>query len=107
MEIKRRKDSLVREVIGSYTWLDSIGKKVQYFKTFKRDTTLAKYKRQYFGFIDSNGDKILVINAFKMPMGIDWLKNAVAYSDADDAWVLEFNLSNGKLFDIMFGTTIE
>jgi hypothetical protein len=104
MEVKRCEDSLLKEKIVHYIGMDSLGKIEQSFTIFNKGK-LVKYQRQYFGFIDRKGDKILVINAFNGSVGIDWLKTVVDYTDGD-TWVLSFNLSTGEFGDITYSATL-
>lgn len=65
---------------------------------------LNKYRRQYFGFIDQNGDRILLINCFWHREGADdedWLKERFVVLDGGSYyWSVRFNLTTGKLFDL-------
>ena len=65
---------------------------------------LKKYKRQYFGYIDQNGDKILLINCF-WPKHIDfserWLKERIVVLDGGSYyWSVKFNLTQEELFEL-------
>jgi hypothetical protein len=65
---------------------------------------LHKYKRQYFGYIDKNGDRILLINYFWAKDNDDldsWLKDRiVAYDGGSYYWNVKFNLDKKQLFDL-------
>lgn len=65
---------------------------------------LKKYKRQYFGYIDENGDRILLINCFwsKNKSNSEvWLQNRINVSDGGSYyWDVKFNLDKNKLFDL-------
>jgi len=65
---------------------------------------LNKYKRQYFGYIDNNGNRILLINCI---WGSDsdakekWLKKRIYVLDGGSYyWNIKFNLDTDKLFDL-------
>lgn len=73
---------------------------------------LGKYKRQYFGYIDTNGDKTILINCFWDKKGFI---EKVFYNESDDLkwkteekfvldgcsyyWKIKVNLTKKKLFD--------
>jgi hypothetical protein len=65
---------------------------------------LSKYKRQYFGYIDKNGDKILLINCFwsKDKNAKDrWLTDRIMVLDGGSYyWNVKFNLNKKRLFDL-------
>jgi len=65
---------------------------------------LGKYKRQYFGYIDKNGDRILLINCFwsnKKEFNDVWLKSRVVVLDGGSYyWNIKFNLDREELFDL-------
>ena len=51
---------------------------------------LRKYKRQYFGYIDNNGDKIIFINCFWDKDGFSGFLDRVLYKEpVDDKWKTE------------------
>lgn len=76
---------------------------------------LEKYKRQYFGYIDSNGDKIIFINCFWDKNGIYGFIDKVFYKEPEDIkwkteekyvldgcsyyWSIKVNLTKKTLFD--------
>lgn len=65
---------------------------------------LSKYKRQYFGYIDKNGDRILLINCFWSKDKDDlehWLTGRIMVLDGGSYyWNVRFNLDKGKLFEL-------
>ncbi|MBN2894135.1 MAG: hypothetical protein JXL97_19850 [Bacteroidales bacterium] len=65
---------------------------------------LHKYKRQYFGYIDKNGDKILLINGFWSNDKKDdnvWLSGRIEVFDGGSYyWNVKFNLNKNVLFDL-------
>ena len=64
---------------------------------------LKKYNRQYFGYIDNNGDKILLINCFWKQKNRfeNWTKERVMVLDGGSHyWSIKLNLATGKLFDL-------
>jgi hypothetical protein len=64
---------------------------------------LKKYNRQYFGYIDNNGDKILLINCFWKQKNRfeNWTKERVMVLDGGSHyWSIKLNLTTGKLFDL-------
>jgi hypothetical protein len=76
---------------------------------------LKKYKRQYFGFIDPNGDRIIFINCFWDQNGFHRFLDKVFYDETDDTkwkteekfvldgcsyyWSIKVNLTKKTLFD--------
>ena len=65
---------------------------------------LRKYKRQYFGYVTQNGQRILLINFF-WSKNIDfkdrWLKEAINFHDGGSYyWQVQFNLDEAALFDL-------
>ncbi len=65
---------------------------------------LHKYKRQYFGYIDKNGDRILLINCFWAKDRDDtdsWLTGRIMVLDGGSYyWNVKFNLDKKQLFDL-------
>jgi hypothetical protein len=66
---------------------------------------LNQYQRQYYGYIDKTGNKILYINCFykdnTFGFGKTWLNYEVQVDDGGSAyWNIKFNLKKGKLFDL-------
>jgi hypothetical protein len=65
---------------------------------------LKKYKRQYFGYIDQNGDRILLINCFwskYIDFSERWLKERVVVFDGGSYyWSIKFNLDKNELFGL-------
>ncbi len=67
------------------------------------EKNLKKYRRQYFGYIDRNGKKILYINAFwKKEKEFDnWLEESVnVLGKGSFFWNVKFNIETGELFDL-------
>lgn len=66
---------------------------------------LHKYKRQYFGYIDKNGNRILLINSFWSKDKEDtdrWLKERIMVLDGGSFyWNVKFNLDKNELFDLV------
>jgi len=68
------------------------------------DKNLSKYFRQYFGYIDNNGNKILFINCLWLEDNfINYSKlfkrNIEIHDGGSYYWNIKFNLNSGKLFD--------
>jgi hypothetical protein len=67
------------------------------------DKNLKKYRRQYFGYINEKGDKILYINCFwKKDKGFEnWMSEMVRV-DAGGSyyWYVKYNLNKDELFDL-------
>ncbi|TDD99535.1 hypothetical protein [Flavobacterium cellulosilyticum] len=65
---------------------------------------LNKYKRQYFGYIDKNGDRILFINCFwsKNKNNTErWLTSEIMVLDGGSYyWNVKFNLAKNEIFDL-------
>ena len=63
---------------------------------------LHKYKRQYFGYQDEKGNKILLINCFwskDKDESDRWLKNRIIVLDGgSNYWNVKFNLDKNELF---------
>jgi hypothetical protein len=68
------------------------------------DENLSKYLRQYFGYIDKSGNRILFINfLWKKEKEDDnrWLKERIMVNDGGSYyWNIKFNINSGKLFDL-------
>ncbi|RZM25514.1 MAG: hypothetical protein EOO88_18995 [Pedobacter sp.] len=62
---------------------------------------LKKYQRQYFGYFDSKGHKILFINSFwKDEVYADWLDGRIMVLDGGSYyWQICIDLNSRKLFD--------
>lgn len=68
---------------------------------------LHKYKRQYFGYTDNDGNRILLINCFwskdksNNNHNLSWLKERVLVFDGGSYyWNIRFNLDKNQLFDL-------
>ncbi|ANQ51590.1 hypothetical protein MY04_4248 [Flammeovirga sp. MY04] len=65
---------------------------------------LLKYRRQYFGYIDKQGNKILYINCFWSENSFhhkEWKETIVVVDDGGDHyWQIKFNLKTGGFFDL-------
>lgn len=64
---------------------------------------LKKYKRQYFGFINDKGEKILYINSLwkKNEEETKWLQQIIMVSDGGSHyWNIEFNLETDELINL-------
>lgn len=65
---------------------------------------LKKYRRQYFGYIDKNGDEILLINSFWKESSDKkeiWLNQFIRVLDGGSYyWEIKYNITKGKLFDL-------
>jgi hypothetical protein len=101
-------NALLNDSIRGNIGQDSMGKMRVYYSTFKKNT-LAMYKRQYFGFIDSNGNKIIIINAISCREEEEilrkWVEAQISLEDGD-TWVVKYNLSTKKLYDFISGVTL-
>ena len=64
---------------------------------------LKKYKRQYFGYINEKGEKILYINSLwkKNEKETKWLQQIIMVSDGGSYyWNIEFNLETDELINL-------
>lgn len=63
---------------------------------------LKKYKRQYFGVYDENGNKILLINCFWEERPNEyWLQSEVQVEDGGSYyWQIKFSVEENQLFDL-------
>ena len=64
---------------------------------------LKKYKRQYFGFINDKGEKILYINSLwkKNEEETKWLQQIIMVSDGGSYyWNIEYNLNTDELINL-------
>jgi|WetSurMetagenome_2_1015567.scaffolds.fasta_scaffold01666_13 hypothetical protein len=67
---------------------------------------LNHYKRQYFGYYDEKGQKILLINCFWDRPGIEkfntwWLKGMIYVLDGgSNFWSVKYNIDRENLFDL-------
>lgn len=65
---------------------------------------LHKYKRQYFGYVDKNGDRILLVNCFwskDKERNNNWLMDRVMALDGGSYyWNIKFNLDKGEFFEL-------
>jgi hypothetical protein len=68
------------------------------------DKNLSKYKRQYFGYTNDKGNKILFINCFWKRNKEDeklWLNERIMVLDGGSYfWNIKFNLTTNELFDL-------
>ena len=64
---------------------------------------LKKYKRQYFGYINGNGKKVLYINSLwkKNEEETKWLQQIIMVSDGGSYyWNIEYNLNTDELINL-------
>jgi len=64
---------------------------------------LKKYKRQYFGYTNADGHKILYINLFwdDKTYVKDWLKQLIMVQGGSSSyWNIKYDLDTNKLFDM-------
>jgi hypothetical protein len=64
---------------------------------------LKKYKRQYFGYINGNGEKVLYINSLwkKNEKETKWLQQIKMVSDGGSYyWNIEYNLETDELINL-------
>lgn len=63
---------------------------------------LRKFKRQYFGYLNENGHRILLINCFWKKRKLDnWLNSKVSVLDGGSYyWKINFDLNTFKLYDL-------
>jgi|688.fasta_scaffold923732_2 hypothetical protein len=64
-----------------------------------------EFKRQYFGYLDSNGNKIIEINCFrsKHPWILkDWLKKRIIVNDGgSNFWSVKYNTQTHEFFQLV------
>lgn len=69
------------------------------------DKNLKKYRRQYFGYIDENGDEILIINSFwkeRKDKKEVWLNDYIRVLDGGSYyWGIKYNITKKKLFELI------
>ena len=79
-------------------------KKINQTSTPIIDKNLKKYRRQYFGYIDKNGDEILIINSFwnyRKDKKQSWLNDYIRVLDGGSYyWEVKYNITKGKLFEL-------
>lgn len=65
---------------------------------------MGKYRRQYFGYLDELGHRILIINCFykkKNNVDADWLTTKVSVLDGGSYyWTIRYDLNAKKFFDL-------
>ncbi|WP_417356361.1 hypothetical protein [Flavobacterium sp.] len=99
-------ENIIEAELALHTKLE----KLNYLLTHQSDSpvihkNLNKYLRQYFGYIDENGNRILIINCFwknidKMAKKL-WLKDRITVADGGSFyWNVKYNLDTGELFDL-------
>jgi hypothetical protein len=98
-EIDKAEEALLKQL------KDLNADKQNQYETPVIDKNLKKYKRQYFGYIDSKGNKILFINCFwkreKDPLQ-NWMKEMVRVLDGGSYyWNVKFNLNTNELTDLV------
>jgi hypothetical protein len=68
------------------------------------DKNLKRYKRQYFGYLDEKGNKILFINCFwknEKEESELWMKERIRVLDGGSFyWNIKFNMEKNELFDL-------
>lgn len=91
-----KEEILLAEKELKYNLKDFFGKnsKEKFYKNLK------KYKRQYFGILDDNGNKILLINAFCGSKDY-WLNQIIQVDDGGSCyWEINYDISSGKLMNL-------
>lgn len=65
---------------------------------------LKKYKRQYFGYINENNERVMFINCFwnkHTRTNPNWLKERVMVNDGGSYyWSVKYNMEKDELFDL-------
>lgn len=57
-----------------------------------------KYKWQFFGYINSKGEKLLSINGFSWNDSLDWIEAEIIFMDCGcSCWQALYNLDTGKI----------
>ncbi len=98
-EIEKAENSLRRN-------LEKLNKDLIHQSTTpKIHENLDKYKRQYFGYIDKNGNRILLINCFWSDF-VDfkdvWLEMKIEVNDGGSYfWRIKYNLNTEELFGLL------
>jgi hypothetical protein len=69
--------------------------------SYIKQNTLKEYKRQYVGFINNHGDKIIFIKFFKGP-SLDSLSREIVdiFDGGENYWSIEINITQRKLLRI-------
>ena len=88
---------------------DSLSKIIPYSEYSKQVSFIVKhyneYKRQYFGYLDSNSNKIIEINGFrsKHPWILkDWLKKRIIVKDGgSNFWSVKYNTKTHEFFQLV------
>ena len=100
------KSQVEQAELALHTNLKSLNsKKINQISTPIIDKRLKKYRRQYFGYIDENGDEVLIINAFwksREDKKEIWLNEYIRVLDGGSFyWEIKYNVTKSKLFDLM------
>jgi hypothetical protein len=78
--------------------------KLNQYDTPVIDKNLKKYKRQYFGYINTKGERILFINCFWKKDKDDaqlWLRERIRLLDGGSYyWNIKFRIEKNELFDL-------
>ena len=75
-------------------------------------TRLSRYKRQYFGYINKDEEKILLINAFyykapKYNKRVVWLNDIIEnVNGGSNYWNVKYNITKNRLFDLKVNSTL-
>lgn len=88
-----------KQEVDSAEYALETGLKKMNFLIYKK---LKKYKRQYIGYVDSNGHRILYINCLwkKAEFSSNWLQDVIVVCDGGLwFWQIKFDLTTDKLFE--------
>lgn len=81
--------------------LKNLNTGTMYYRPPALQNNLKKYKRQYFGVVGKNGEKILFINCLWDRVTDKWLSQKIVSLDGGGRfWNVKYNLQTGKLFDL-------
>ena len=97
-EIETAEQGLINQLAGINT------DRHNQYSTPAIDKNLSKYKRQYFGYFDMKGNKILFINCFwkkNKEEELLWFNERIMVLDGGSYfWNIKFNLNTNELFDL-------
>jgi hypothetical protein len=96
-----KKEEIIRVEKSLKTRITEINKEHlnQFNKSEYLENNLLKYNRQYFGYINENGEKVIYINLFKESIDCEMDTELIVLDGCSDYWQISFVLDTQEFRD--------
>lgn len=87
-----------------YHSIDNISRNEQHQQFYYKDKIsnhLIEYNRQYYGYINSDGQKVIFINLFKLPIGKHTDDELIVMDGCDSFFQIRFNIDTQQFFGLL------